>query len=134
MTADVPGPEPLHGWRLRDYDDLIATLGRSRETQRISQHEIARRTSISQGCVSEWFSGKATPTARHLCELADALGYDLALVPRDAEPDAALIRELAERAQVSASSAKLAVEIHSGVGRVGVAPPEGAQTSTGDDA
>jgi transcriptional regulator with XRE-family HTH domain len=123
MTA--PGPEPLHGWRMRDYDDLIATLRSSWLSQGVSQREIAERIGCSRPTVRALLAGNRTAAIR-LLDLADALGYDLALIPRDAEPDvrampngaerpgehwnARLIREAAERAQVSASISTLAAE------------------------
>ena len=55
MTVPTPGPEPLHGYRLRDYDDLIGELQ-----------------------AGEW------PMVGSLgLRMADALGYDLALIPRE---------------------------------------------------
>jgi transcriptional regulator with XRE-family HTH domain len=84
MTA--PGPEPLHGWRMRDYDDLIATLRESWLTQGITQDAIARRMGCSRSVAKTLLAGETGHGARRLLDLADALGYDLALIPRDAEP------------------------------------------------
>lgn len=80
-SADVR--QHLHGWPIRDYDHLIATLARSRASQDITYAEMARRMG---GCylqqVFNWLNG-VEPRAHRAFDLAHALGYDLALVPRE---------------------------------------------------
>lgn len=80
MTLD--GPQPLTGYRLRDYDDLIARLAASRESQGIPMRELTRRCAVGIGTISEALRGAIDPSASRLVALADALGYDLALIPR----------------------------------------------------
>lgn len=82
MTAK-PGIQHLCGYRLRDYDDLIAMLVRSREIQDVSQRALAARLGVSQAAVSRWLGGMRTGNADVPFDLADALGYDLALIPRE---------------------------------------------------
>lgn len=87
MTDPGPehvGPPPLAGYVMRDYEHMIAALAASRESQRITYAEVARRmgrTFLQQ--VFNWLSGGAECRARRLFALADALGYDLALIPRE---------------------------------------------------
>jgi len=65
-------------------EDAIAKLARSRESQGITFAEVARRmgrTYLQQ--VFNWLNGGMECRARRLFALADALGYDLALIPRE---------------------------------------------------
>lgn len=84
------GPQHLVGYRLRDYDHLVATL---REAQRAkgapSQRALGVMLGAHSSSVNEWLVGKTEPLAARLVALADALGYDLALVPRDADAPSA---------------------------------------------
>lgn len=81
------GREQLRGWRLRDYDQLIAKLARSRESQGISQARLAAEAHYGSDVgVHYVLSGKRDAPGRRLFDLADALGYDLALVPREDAP------------------------------------------------
>jgi hypothetical protein len=85
MTVD--GPQQLTGYVVRDYEHLIAALAASRESQRLTFAEVARRIGrcyLQQ--VFNWLNGGSECRARRLFDLADALGYDLALIPRDTEP------------------------------------------------
>lgn len=69
--------------RLRDYDDLVATLRRAWLAQGVSQSEIARRMGVGGPVhVSRWLSGDRTALGDTPFELARALGFDLVLVPR----------------------------------------------------
>lgn len=82
MTHNVR--EQLHGYRMRDYEQLVASLAASRDSQRITYAEVARRMGrcyLQQ--VFNWLTGAQECRARRLFALADALGYDLALIPRE---------------------------------------------------
>lgn len=83
MTVPTPGPEPLHGYRLRDYDDLIATLAQSRDSQGIAVAELARQLGASVSQVRRWLAGEWPMVGSLGLRMADALGYDLALIPRE---------------------------------------------------
>jgi transcriptional regulator with XRE-family HTH domain len=85
----APGPEPLHGWRLRDYDDLLRALRRAWLSLGLTQAQLGETVSLSRAQVANVFLGKSETPARKMLDLADALGYDLALIPRDAEPQPA---------------------------------------------
>ena len=79
--------EQLNGWRVRDYDDLITRLGNNRRSRGWSLNDVAERTGRARTAGRGWLwmveRGRTVPTAVHLFELADALGFDLALIPRD---------------------------------------------------
>lgn len=84
MSDLKPGRQQLSGYVIRDYEQLVATLARSRETQNITFAEVAHRmgrTYLQQ--VFNWLNGGSECRARRLFALADALGYDLALIPRE---------------------------------------------------
>lgn len=69
---------------MRSYEQLVATLAASRERQGLTFAEVARRMGrcyLQQ--VFNWLNGGAECRARRLFALADALGYDLALIPRE---------------------------------------------------
>lgn len=84
--TDVPGRQQLTGYRLRDYNDLIARLDRSRESQRITLRALAERTDCSAATLSENLRGLHRMDALTALQLANALGYDLALIPREERP------------------------------------------------
>lgn len=66
----------------------MSTLGgqlRARRVQAgLSQTGLAMRTGIDQAHISRYERGIARPQAGTLVRLADALGCDVVLVPRDA--------------------------------------------------
>lgn len=76
------GPQQLTGYPLRDYDDLIARLGESRRTQGMSQHALARAAHVGHQQLGKWLTGSTWPLAPNLVAVVEALGYDLALIPR----------------------------------------------------
>ncbi len=82
----LDGPQQLTGYRLRDYDDLIATLRSSWLSQGLTQDAIARHMDCSRSVAKKWLAREAGHGARRLLDLVDALGYDLALIPRKDTP------------------------------------------------
>jgi transcriptional regulator with XRE-family HTH domain len=66
-----------------DYDQLIATLRQAWISQGVSQAALAARIGCDRGEVARWLACRVQPAGRRLVQLADALGYDLALVPRE---------------------------------------------------
>jgi transcriptional regulator with XRE-family HTH domain len=76
-------PEQLTGYRLRDYDDLIVRLRNSRNSRRISQAALGRRVFRSQPAISNYEGGTRIADGAALFDIADALGCDLALIPRE---------------------------------------------------
>jgi transcriptional regulator with XRE-family HTH domain len=68
---------------VRSYEELVAELAASRNNMGISQRKLARATGISQPSVCNALLGTHELRAQRLFALAHALGYDLALVPRE---------------------------------------------------
>jgi transcriptional regulator with XRE-family HTH domain len=69
------------------YEELVATLAATRERKGLTFAEVARRMGrcyLQQ--VFNWLNGGAECRARRLFALAHALGYDLALIPREDTP------------------------------------------------
>jgi transcriptional regulator with XRE-family HTH domain len=84
MADGVPGRQHLTGYRLTGYGDTIAKLRQSWISQGLSQRQIAERIgSTDRVAVQRWLAGGVEPFASNLFALADALGYDLALIPRE---------------------------------------------------
>jgi transcriptional regulator with XRE-family HTH domain len=79
----TPDRQHLTGYVMRDYDNLIATLAASRESQGVSVREIARRMHGSTTYMYDVLHGRKQLGGSRVVALADALGYDLALVPRE---------------------------------------------------
>lgn len=68
---------------MRDYGHVIATLAGARESQGRSLAELAERTDCGRSTLSVNLRGLHRMDAVTLLQLADALGYDLALIPRE---------------------------------------------------
>jgi transcriptional regulator with XRE-family HTH domain len=68
--------------RLDDPDFLGPALKLMRQTTGLSQQAAAKAASSSQSHVNDWEQGARRPSVAGLIRLADALGYDLALIPR----------------------------------------------------
>lgn len=80
------GPQQLTGYRLRGHADLISRL-RQTQTRRGTTHAaIARQTHVARQQVSAWLAGTSGRTVGYAFDLAHALGYDLALIPREDTP------------------------------------------------
>ena len=81
------GGERLRGWRVRDYDDMATRLGNNRRERGWSLEYVAQRTGRARAAGRGWLwkveRGDVAPGAVALFEWADALGFDLALIPRD---------------------------------------------------
>jgi transcriptional regulator with XRE-family HTH domain len=78
--------EQLSGYRLRDYDYAIAALRQAWLTRGPKQSALARRMGCSRSQVAAWLAGECGAGPRRLFALADALGFDLALIPREPPP------------------------------------------------
>ncbi|GAA2696443.1 helix-turn-helix domain-containing protein [Actinoplanes palleronii] len=79
----MTGQEPKRVYRLRDYDHAIAALNANRESRQISISKLAATVKAGRTEVSLWLLGKRKPAAQRLFDLAGALGYDLALIPKE---------------------------------------------------
>jgi len=60
-------------------------LRAQRRAQEISQRELAARLFVPNVAVCRWEIGRRQITLTEAIRLADALGYDLALIPREDE-------------------------------------------------
>jgi transcriptional regulator with XRE-family HTH domain len=83
-------------------------LGRQLRRHQMNQVELARRSGLSQGRISDWLHDKRLPSTKSCDKLADALGEDLDYVlalaghrpgaPKDEDPEVsgmiALIRKI----------------------------------------
>jgi transcriptional regulator with XRE-family HTH domain len=66
----------------RDVDPIIAALRERREAAGLTRQELAGRAKIGYRTLADYEVGKFEPTLNTLCRWADALGCDVALVPR----------------------------------------------------
>jgi transcriptional regulator with XRE-family HTH domain len=71
--------------RITDAKQIAGVIGDLRVLNRLTQRQLAEDTRTNQGQIHEWLHGNRTPNADSLIRLANALGYDLALVPREEE-------------------------------------------------
>jgi hypothetical protein len=81
-TTSRPGRGLMVGYRLRDYDHAIATLAESRRSRALTLATVAGRLGWRPNQVSALLRGYHEARGSRFFALADALGYDLALVPR----------------------------------------------------
>lgn len=77
------GPQQVTGYRLRDRDDLIARLRQTQADHGPSRTAIATQVRLSRQQVSLWLRGSTGTVVAMAFDLAHALGYDLALIPRE---------------------------------------------------
>lgn len=62
---------------------LVTQLGAVRRERRIPAATLATRLGYSDMTLRNWFRGSRTPSLYALQDLADALGYTIALIPKD---------------------------------------------------
>jgi transcriptional regulator with XRE-family HTH domain len=62
---------------------VLAELRRAWLASGLTHQDIAARTGILRPNVTRVLNGKHMPTLRTLVAVADVLGYDLALIPRE---------------------------------------------------
>jgi transcriptional regulator with XRE-family HTH domain len=74
---------PAKAYLLRDYEQFMAHLAHAREDQGLTFAEVGQRADCYLQQAHNWLNGGAECRARRLFALADALGYDLALIPRE---------------------------------------------------
>jgi transcriptional regulator with XRE-family HTH domain len=70
--------------RLTNADQVAGALKFMRETGGLSQRKLASLTGFQQAQIGGWELQDRCPNVSSLLRLADALGYDLALIPREA--------------------------------------------------
>jgi transcriptional regulator with XRE-family HTH domain len=69
--------------RISDPAGFPATARRLRHAAGLTQRELARKVGVTNMAISLIELGKSGTTLHTLLNLADALGYDLALIPRE---------------------------------------------------
>jgi hypothetical protein len=74
------------GYLVRDYDHAISLLAQARRDQKLGLAAVGERMGHSFQQVGQWLRGTHVAQAPNLLALADALGYDVALVPRQGHP------------------------------------------------
>jgi transcriptional regulator with XRE-family HTH domain len=68
---------------MHNYDQVINTLAAARQSQGVSLRQLAERTDCARATLAENLRGRHRMDALTLLQAAHALGYDLALVPRE---------------------------------------------------
>jgi transcriptional regulator with XRE-family HTH domain len=68
---------------MSDTPAVLAELRRAWLASGLTQQEIAGRTGIVRPNITRALNGKHMPTLKTLACVAHALGYDLALIPRE---------------------------------------------------
>jgi transcriptional regulator with XRE-family HTH domain len=69
--------------RITDAKQIAGVIGDLRVMSRLSYRALAGEAECNNGQVHTWLSGERTPNAASLIRLANALGYDLALIPKE---------------------------------------------------
>jgi transcriptional regulator with XRE-family HTH domain len=82
-VTDIPGRQQLTGYRLRDPDHLVAALRQAQISRGPTLARVADQLGCARSTVSGLLAGNHTAAIDRWVDLADALGYDLALIPRE---------------------------------------------------
>jgi transcriptional regulator with XRE-family HTH domain len=69
--------------RLREPGDVMPTLRRLRRRRGWSLYALAGRAGKTKTQLDQWELGRVTPRIAAVFLIAHALGYDLALIPRE---------------------------------------------------
>jgi len=81
--TDIPGRQQLTGYRLRDPDHLVAALRQAQISRGPTLQRIAEQVGCARSTASGLLNGNHTEMLARWFDLADALGYDLALIPQE---------------------------------------------------
>jgi transcriptional regulator with XRE-family HTH domain len=68
--------------RITEADQVRHAVNDLRTMFGLTQRALAKDAGYYQGQLSSWLSGRTRPDVASVIRLANALGYDLALVPR----------------------------------------------------
>jgi transcriptional regulator with XRE-family HTH domain len=63
--------------------DFAALLRALLGMARMNQADLHRATGYPESQISSWCNGRKVPDRKSLLRIADALGFDLALIPRE---------------------------------------------------
>ncbi|GIE46188.1 helix-turn-helix domain-containing protein [Actinoplanes lobatus] len=80
MTIEKP-----RAYRLRSYHDLLTVLVGIRTARKISIKEWSRVAGHDRSEITNWTARRREMRASVIWALANALGYDIALIPRQPE-------------------------------------------------
>jgi transcriptional regulator with XRE-family HTH domain len=78
----IDGAKELRGYPMQDADHLVAVLRERRMALGLSLSEVARRAGRSKGWLSQVERGYVAAGLPALMDVLDAIGLDVALVPR----------------------------------------------------
>lgn len=67
---------------MRDYQQFMATMDLIRHHRELSYRALAEKVGTGNTHVGSWMRGEVVASGTALWNLADALGYDIALIPR----------------------------------------------------
>lgn len=79
----MTSPTPLGGYVMPSYRHALAVLVQAFEAEGIPQRDLCERLGWAPASVHDALRGVHEVRSGRLFELAQALGYDLALVPRE---------------------------------------------------
>lgn len=79
MTG-IPRERP---YRLRDNEHAMTTLDFIRVERRMTFRQLGAVVTATRQQVAEWLRGDHLPASERLFQMANALGYDLALIPKE---------------------------------------------------
>jgi len=75
--------QQLTGYRLTGYNHALLALAEAIDDQRLTRKDLAKPLGIGAQTLSNGLRGRHRMDGRILFGLADQLGYDLALIPRE---------------------------------------------------
>jgi transcriptional regulator with XRE-family HTH domain len=69
--------------RIHDKADLVSIFGDLQAIYGLTQRQLAEQAGFYQCQICDWLGGKRSMDTTSVIRLANALGYDLALIPRE---------------------------------------------------
>lgn len=66
----------------RDHKEFMAVIGQARTELGLTRQAVSLQLGLSRCQAARWFKGDNLPDTPTLWDLAHALGYDIALIPR----------------------------------------------------
>jgi transcriptional regulator with XRE-family HTH domain len=86
MSDHPPTPQRQHlppGYRITTYPQLVTLLNNTRTDHAITTRDLAHLTGLSQAGLAQNLRGQHHLGGGRLLRVVDALGFDLALIPRE---------------------------------------------------
>lgn len=69
--------------RIHNKTDMVTAFSDLQAMYELTQRQMAADSGFYQAQICEWLGGKRSMDTISVIRLANALGYDLALIPRD---------------------------------------------------